>query len=140
MRKLLVLQHVAAEPLGHLDRLLRDSGCRIRYVNFGRDPRAEPDPRRYDGLVVLGGPMNVGDDERYPHLRTETGILRGAVQAGARVAVVLSQRAKRSVARTSRSVLPGSKAECPASGTTWNSASGQARCRSQADCIGQTTS
>jgi GMP synthase (glutamine-hydrolysing) len=82
MRKLLVLQHVAAEPLGHLDRLLRDSGCRIRYVNFGRDPRAEPDPRRYDGLVVLGGPMNVGDDEHYPHLRTEVGILRNAVQAG----------------------------------------------------------
>jgi GMP synthase (glutamine-hydrolysing) len=82
MRKLLVLQHVAAEPLGHLDRLLRESGCRIRYVNFGRDPGAEPDPRRYDGIVVLGGPMNVGEDERHPHLRTETAILRRAVMAG----------------------------------------------------------
>jgi hypothetical protein len=36
MRKLLVFQHVASEPLGHLDPLLRDSGFRIRYVNFGR--------------------------------------------------------------------------------------------------------
>ena len=57
MRKILVFQHVATEPLGHLDRLLRESGVRIRYVNFGREPHAEPDVRRYDGLVEeIGGP------------------------------------------------------------------------------------
>ena len=28
-------------------------------MNFGREPHAQPDVRRYDGLVVLGGPMNV---------------------------------------------------------------------------------
>ncbi len=49
-------------------------------------------------------------------------------------------RAKRSVALTSSCVLPGSSAEWPASGTTRKSASGQARCRSQAVIIGQTTS
>ena len=43
MRKILVFQHVASEPLGHLDPLLRESGFRIRYVNFGREPHAEPD-------------------------------------------------------------------------------------------------
>jgi len=79
MRKLLVLQHVASEPLGHLDPLLRDCGFRIRYVNFGRDPRAEPDIRRYDGLVVLGGPMNVDQADRHPHLRTEMQVIRDAV-------------------------------------------------------------
>jgi GMP synthase (glutamine-hydrolysing) len=79
MRKLLVLQHVASEPLGHLDPLLRESGFRIRYVNFGRDPRAEPDMRRYDGLVVLGGPMNVDQMAHHPHLRTEMRIIREAV-------------------------------------------------------------
>jgi hypothetical protein len=30
MRKLLVFQHVASEPLGHLDPLLRTAGVRIR--------------------------------------------------------------------------------------------------------------
>ncbi len=49
-------------------------------------------------------------------------------------------RAKRSVAVTSSCVIPGSSAEWPASGTTWNAASGQARCRSQADIMGHTTS
>lgn len=79
MRKLLVFQHVASEPLGHLDPLLRDSGFRIRYVNFGRDPHAEADIRRYDGLVVLGGPMNVDQVARHAHLATEMRIIREAV-------------------------------------------------------------
>jgi GMP synthase (glutamine-hydrolysing) len=79
MRRILVFQHVASEPLGHLDPLLRSSGVRIRYVNFGRDPHAEPDVRRYDGLVVLGGPMNVDQADRHPHLLTEQKIIREAV-------------------------------------------------------------
>jgi GMP synthase (glutamine-hydrolysing) len=81
MRKLLVFQHVASEPLGHLDPLLRESGFRIRYVNFGREPHAEPDIRRYDGLVVLGGPMNVDQADRHPHLLTEMRVIREAVLA-----------------------------------------------------------
>jgi GMP synthase (glutamine-hydrolysing) len=82
MRKILVFQHVATEPLGHLDRLLRESGVRIRYVNFGREPHAEPDVRRYDGLVVLGGPMNVDQADLMPHLRTEMAAIRDVVTAG----------------------------------------------------------
>ena len=47
---------------------------------------------------------------------------------------------KRSVARTSAALMPGSHAECPASGTTTYSASGQARCRSSALMMGHTAS
>ncbi len=80
MRKLLVFQHVATEPLGHLDPLLRASGVRIRYVNFEREPRAEPDVRRYDALVVLGGPMNVDQADRMPHLHFEMSAIREAME------------------------------------------------------------
>jgi len=82
MRKLLVFQHVATEPLGHLDPLLRAAGFRIRFVNFGREPNAQPDARRYDGLVVLGGPMNVDQVEQFPHLATELAVIRETVTAG----------------------------------------------------------
>jgi GMP synthase (glutamine-hydrolysing) len=78
--KLLVFQHSACEPLGVLDPLLRRSGFRIRYVNFGRDPLAEVDVSRYDGLVVLGGSMNVDQADRFPHLLTEISILRKALE------------------------------------------------------------
>ncbi len=71
MPRLLVFQHVAAEPLGTLDPLIRSRGHRIRFVNFERDPDARPDVDRYQGLVVLGGPMNVEDQGERPHLRTE---------------------------------------------------------------------
>jgi GMP synthase (glutamine-hydrolysing) len=79
MRKLLVLQHVPSEPMGVLDPLLRGAGFRIRYVNFARDPVAQVDVSRYAGLVVLGGPMNVDQAHRYPHLLHEIEIIQQAL-------------------------------------------------------------
>jgi GMP synthase (glutamine-hydrolysing) len=80
MRKLLVLQHVPSEPLGVLDPLLRSAGSRIRYVNFARDPFAQVDASRYDGLIVLGGPMNVDQAQSYPHLLHEIEVIRVALE------------------------------------------------------------
>lgn len=79
MSKILVFQHVAAEPLGTLDALIRSRGHRIRFVNFFRNPEAEPLVERYDGLVVLGGPMNIGDP-RHPHLAFEIAALKRAIE------------------------------------------------------------
>jgi GMP synthase (glutamine-hydrolysing) len=79
MPRLLVFQHVATETAGTLDPFLRGSGFRIRYVNFERTPDADPDPRRYDGLVVLGGSMNVDQADAFPHLKTEIQVLKEAL-------------------------------------------------------------
>jgi GMP synthase (glutamine-hydrolysing) len=80
MKKLLVLQHVAHEPLGTLNPLLKRSGFRIRYVNFARHPDAQPCLDGYDGLIVLGGPMSVNDAGRLPHLRVELKLIENALQ------------------------------------------------------------
>ncbi len=79
MRRILVFQHVAHEILGTLNPLLKGAGFRIRYVNFGRDPAAEPRIEGYEGLIVLGGPMNVDQVDRFPHLRTETERIQDAL-------------------------------------------------------------
>jgi GMP synthase (glutamine-hydrolysing) len=79
MRNLLVCQHVPYEPLGTLNPLLKRSGYRIRYVNFGRHPDARPSMDGYSGLVVLGGPMNVDEADRYPHLDVEADLIRAAI-------------------------------------------------------------
>ena len=71
MPRLLVFQHVAAEPLGTLDPLIRQRGHRIRFKNFERHPDAQLNVDRYRGLIVLGGPMNVEDHPQRPHLRNE---------------------------------------------------------------------
>jgi GMP synthase (glutamine-hydrolysing) len=80
MKKILVLQHVASEPLGELDAVLRESALRIRFVNFARQPGAQVDVTRYSGLVVLGGPMNVDQAHEYRHLLHEIEVIRIALE------------------------------------------------------------
>ncbi|MEM9530611.1 MAG: gamma-glutamyl-gamma-aminobutyrate hydrolase family protein [Pseudomonadota bacterium] len=82
MGRLVVFQHVAAEPLGTLDALIRARGHRVRFVNFEREPDAQIDVTRYDGLIVLGGPMMVDQRGEIPHLNTEIRALRTAIDAG----------------------------------------------------------
>jgi GMP synthase (glutamine-hydrolysing) len=80
MPRLLVFQHVPHEILGTLNPLLKRAGFRIRYVNFGRHPDAEPSLDGYHGLVVLGGPMGVNDTAGYPHLATEMRLIEEALR------------------------------------------------------------
>jgi len=71
MKKILVCQHVAYEILGTLNPLFKQNGFRIRYVNFGRFPDLKPKLEGYEGLVILGGPMNTDQEQQYPHLTEE---------------------------------------------------------------------
>lgn len=82
MSRILVFQHVAAEPLGTLDPLIRRRGHRIRFVNFERQPDAEPCLDRYRGLIVLGGPMNVEEQASRAHLRVELRAIEQALKDG----------------------------------------------------------
>ncbi len=77
--RVLVFQHVPYEPLGTLDPLLKERGCRLRYVNFGREPESRPRLEGYDALIVLGGPMNADQISTFPNLLTEMEIIREAV-------------------------------------------------------------
>jgi len=80
MPRLLVCQHVPYEILGTLNPLLKSSGFRIRYVNFGRHPDAQPSLEGYQGLVVLGGPMSVNDTAEHRHLKTEMRLIEQAME------------------------------------------------------------
>jgi len=80
MAKVLVFQHVAAEPLGTLDPMLRNRGHRIRYVNFHRDPDAKPDISRYNALIILGGPQMPDQGKQYPHLNVEMRCVEAALK------------------------------------------------------------
>jgi GMP synthase (glutamine-hydrolysing) len=82
MSRIMVFQHVAAEPLGTLDRLIRERGHRVKFVNFEREPGAQPKLDRYRGLIVLGGPMNVEDRATRAHLQTEIQVITQAIAAG----------------------------------------------------------
>ncbi len=80
MVRILVFQHVAWELLGRLNPHLKSHGVRIRYVNFEREPDAQPTLDGYQGLVVLGGPMSVRATDRHPHLVTELRVIGEALE------------------------------------------------------------
>ena len=82
MSRLMVFQHVAAEPLGTLHACIRARGHRVRFHNFERDPAAQPNVERCHGLIVLGGPMHVVDQHCHPHLKTELRAIEAALRLG----------------------------------------------------------
>jgi GMP synthase (glutamine-hydrolysing) len=80
MKRLLVFQHVPHEILGTFNPQLKEAGFRIRYINFGRTPDAVPNVEKYDGLIILGGPMCVDQTDSHPHLLTEINAIRQAME------------------------------------------------------------
>ncbi|MBX7149052.1 type 1 glutamine amidotransferase [bacterium] len=80
MAKILVCQHVPHQILGTLDPLFKKNGFRIRYANFSRFPDLKPDLQGYNGLVLLGGPMNVDETHKHPHLNYEIKLIEMALK------------------------------------------------------------
>ncbi|AZZ35524.1 GMP synthase [Bdellovibrio sp. qaytius] len=80
MRKVLVFQHVANEILGTLNPALKQQGLNIRYVNFEREPDANPSVEKYNGLIVLGGYMGVYEADQYTHIKTEMKLIEQALK------------------------------------------------------------
>jgi GMP synthase (glutamine-hydrolysing) len=86
MKPVLVLRHAADEALGNLEIVLRAAGLELSVVDCFADgwPAFAAGgfaPADYAGLVVMGGPMNVDQTDRYPFLATEVDWLRSAVRA-----------------------------------------------------------
>jgi len=79
MHAAVVIRHVAFEDLGTLAPALGRHGYRIRYVEPGGADLAVAGKASL--LVVLGGPIGAGDDERYPWLADETSILGERMKA-----------------------------------------------------------
>ena len=81
MKAVLVLQHVPHEMLGTVGPALTAAGLDYRYINLHDAVPERLDLARAAGLVVLGGPMNVDQTDRYPFLAPEVAWIRQAVEA-----------------------------------------------------------
>lgn len=77
----LVFQHVDVEHPGALAELAAARGDELEIFLLEGGPTL-PDPLAYDALIVLGGPMNVDEEERYPWLVAEKAAIAHAVRAG----------------------------------------------------------
>jgi len=79
MKPLLVVRHVPHEALGTLEGHLTRSGLAIEYVNLYDCVPAGLDLDHAAGLIVMGGPMNVDEVDKYPFLKTEVGWIQQAL-------------------------------------------------------------
>jgi GMP synthase-like glutamine amidotransferase len=78
------LQHADFEDLGCIAPWLAANGHQVSGTRLyaGETP---PDSAAFDALIVMGGPMNIYEYDRYPWLRGEKRLIRAAVDAGKRV-------------------------------------------------------
>ena len=74
-----ILQHVAHEGPGAILRVLAERGVVAGVVRMELGERL-PEVDSLGGLIVLGGPMGVHDDDRYPWLAPERVLMRSAVE------------------------------------------------------------
>ncbi|MFM9377238.1 glutamine amidotransferase [Gordonia sp. VNK21] len=77
VRTALAIRHVPFEDLGIFGDVLAERGYRIRYSDAGLDAVDRRAWRDADLLVVLGGPIGVGDIDRYPYIADEIDALTG---------------------------------------------------------------
>ncbi len=77
--RLIVLQHVGCETLGSIEFALRQSGLRFDYVRTFDGDKVPSTLEDACGLIIMGGPMSVYEEDRYPHLRDECKLIESTL-------------------------------------------------------------
>lgn len=71
-------QHVPFEGLGSIEKWAVGNSETLTATRFYRSD-TPPSPDTYDWLVIMGGPMNIYEEDRYPWLSIEKRSIRDAV-------------------------------------------------------------
>lgn len=71
-----VIRHIAFEDAASLGRPLADAGFEMRYLDAGSGAIDADTAVEADLLVVLGGPIGIGDREEFPVLNQEIDAIR----------------------------------------------------------------
>lgn len=79
---LVVFQHVEQETTAALGRSLQGNGHRLRTIELYAGASVPIDLDDVDGVVSMGGPMNVDQVDQYPWLDNELNYLRQVHEAG----------------------------------------------------------
>jgi GMP synthase-like glutamine amidotransferase len=73
------LQHVAFETPGLLTGVIREKGYSLRTIAV-YDHEPLPSTADFDGLIIMGGPMSIHDEDMYPWLRAEKALIEAAIR------------------------------------------------------------
>lgn len=74
-----ILQHASYEPPGLIEDWLQDVDIPYGIVRLDKGEPL-PDWRKIHGLIIMGGPMNVYEDQLYPFLSAEKELIKSMIQ------------------------------------------------------------
>ena len=69
--RVLVLQHADPEHPGLILEALRDVGAQVETIRTDLAQTTPTTLENYAGLIILGGPQSVYEEDKYPYLRAE---------------------------------------------------------------------
>ncbi len=79
-KELLVIKHVEQEGPGYIADLFADDGWAVETLHLSGAGAALPDDLDdIGGIVIMGGPMNVYQEDAYPFLKKEESFIRRAL-------------------------------------------------------------
>lgn len=81
MKQAVAIRHVPFEDLGGFGAVLEEQGYAVQYLEAGWDALAALDPLAPDLLVILGGPIGAYEEDIYPFLGTELGLIERRLAA-----------------------------------------------------------
>lgn len=76
---ILVLKHVSIEGLGLIGDLLAEGGEKVKVIDLEKGERLPGSLKGVSGVVVLGGPMNVYEEDKYPFLKNEDKFIKEVI-------------------------------------------------------------
>ena len=78
-KRVLVLQHADPEHPGLILEALRNVGAQVKTIRTDLAQPAPPSLDAYAGLIIMGGPQSVYEEDKYPYLRAEKQLARQAI-------------------------------------------------------------
>ncbi|WP_241558318.1 type 1 glutamine amidotransferase [Mariniphaga sediminis] len=74
------LEHISFEGLGCIKEWAVKKGHQLSYTHFYQNDKL-PDLKEIDWLIVMGGPMSIHDEQKFPWLREEKKFIKSAIDA-----------------------------------------------------------
>ncbi len=82
--EILCIKHIGFEGPAAISQWSQQRGHNLHIAPIYQEHHL-PSPENYDALIVMGGPMNAYEDDKYPWLPKEKSYIRNAIAAGKHV-------------------------------------------------------
>ena len=80
--KVLVLQHVPFEGIGNMSHWLELQKAEVQYTRFFEDTSLPRNPKSFNLVIVMGGPMSANDELTIPWLKPEKRFIQKIIKLG----------------------------------------------------------